>query len=84
MLAAGDRGLISASVLQALGPQGAIVNVARESLVDESALIDALTLGALGAAALDIYRDGPASPRRGADIPNLFLLPTLPALPIWL
>ncbi|MCV3209351.1 2-hydroxyacid dehydrogenase [Mesorhizobium sp. YC-39] len=70
-----NRGLISASVLQALGPQGAIINVARGSLVDEGALIDALTHGALGAAALDVYQDEPALPGHWADIPNLFLSP---------
>jgi hydroxypyruvate reductase len=70
-----NRGLISASVLQALGSQSVIINVARGSLVDEDAVIDALQRGALGAAALDVYQDEPTSPKRWADVPHTFLSP---------
>jgi hydroxypyruvate reductase len=70
-----NRGLISASVLQALGPQSVLINVARGSLVDEDAVIDALRRGALGAAALDVYQDEPTSPKRWADVPHTFLSP---------
>jgi hydroxypyruvate reductase len=71
----GNRGLISADVLQALGPKGVIINVARGSLVDEDAVIDALRRGALGAAALDVYQLEPTSPERWAGVPNVFLSP---------
>jgi hydroxypyruvate reductase len=70
-----NRGLISAGVLQALGPESAISNVARGSLVDEEAVIEALRRGTLGAAALDVYQDEPTSPERWADVPEAFLSP---------
>jgi hydroxypyruvate reductase len=70
-----NRGLISKSVLQALGSQGVIINVARGSLVDEEAVIDALRRDALCAAALDVYQDEPTVPDRWADVPNTFLSP---------
>jgi lactate dehydrogenase-like 2-hydroxyacid dehydrogenase len=70
-----NRGLINASVLQALGSHSVIINVARGSLVDEDAVIDALRRGVLGAAALDVYQDEPASPKRWADVPHTFLSP---------
>jgi len=70
-----NRGLISATVLRALGPQGVIINVARGSLVDEAAVIDALRRGTLGAAALDVYRDEPTSHSLWADVPHIYLSP---------
>ena len=52
---AGTHHLIDAAVLAALGPQGCLVNVARGSVVDEAALIDALRSGAIAGAALDVF-----------------------------
>jgi lactate dehydrogenase-like 2-hydroxyacid dehydrogenase len=48
---AASRGIVSRAVLEALGPGGALVNVARGSLVDEPALVELLTAGRLGGAA---------------------------------
>lgn len=70
-----NRGLISAEVIRALGPQGLLVNVARGQLVDEDALIAALQSGALGQAALDVFAYEPTDPARWADTPNAVLTP---------
>ena len=70
-----NRGLISGEVLDALGPQGLLVNVARGQLVDEDALIAALGDGRLGQAALDVFADDPTDPARWAEVPNVVLTP---------
>ena len=70
-----NRGMISAAILDALGPNGLLVNVARGQLVDEDALIDALRAGRLGGAALDVYAQEPTDPARWADVPNCILTP---------
>ena len=70
-----NRGLISRSVIEALGPNGLLVNVARGQLVDEDALIAALKDGRLGAAALDVFAQEPTDPARWTDVPNVVLTP---------
>lgn len=72
---ADNRGLISAEVIEALGPQGLLVNVARGSLVDEDALIQALKTGRLGQAALDVFETEPTPGDRWAGVPNVVLTP---------
>jgi lactate dehydrogenase-like 2-hydroxyacid dehydrogenase len=70
-----NRGLISKAVIEALGPNGLLVNVARGQVVDEEALIAALKDGRLGAAALDVFEQEPTPAARWADVPNTVLTP---------
>jgi lactate dehydrogenase-like 2-hydroxyacid dehydrogenase len=70
-----NENLISGEVIDALGPQGLLVNVARGQLVDEDALITALREGRLGGAALDVYRQEPTPIARWHDVPNVILTP---------
>ena len=70
-----NRGLISREVIEALGADGLLVNVARGQLVDEDALIEALNAGKLGHAALDVFETEPTDPARWADVPNTTLTP---------
>lgn len=56
------RGLINAAVLDALGPDSYLVNVARGSVIDEPALIAALDAGRIAGAALDVLVDEPNVP----------------------
>lgn len=70
-----NRGMISSEIIDALGPNGLLINVARGQLVDEDALIAALRDGRLGQAALDVFLDEPTDPARWADVPNTVLTP---------
>lgn len=72
---AATRKLIDAAVLKALGPKGILVNVARGSVVDESALIEALESGTLGGAALDVFENEPNVPDRLKALPHVVLAP---------
>ena len=72
---AGNVGMIDAQVMGALGPNGLLVNVSRGQVVDEDALIAALRSGALGGAALDVFREEPTDPARWADVPRTILAP---------
>ncbi len=68
-------GLISAEVLEALGPDGLLVNVSRGQVVDEDALIAALRAGRLGMAALDVFQTEPTPAARWHGVPNVVLTP---------
>ena len=59
---AATRGLISRAVLEALGPGGFFVNIARGSVVDEVALVELLQAGRLAGAGLDVFVDEPNVP----------------------
>jgi lactate dehydrogenase-like 2-hydroxyacid dehydrogenase len=72
---AATRGLVSRPVLEALGPQGCLVNVARGALVDEPALVDLLVSGRLGGAALDVFADEPNVPEALLTLDNVVLSP---------
>jgi lactate dehydrogenase-like 2-hydroxyacid dehydrogenase len=72
---ASTRGIVSRRVLEALGPQGRLVNVARGSLVDEEAMIELLESGGLGGAGLDVFADEPRVPERLRRLENVVLTP---------
>jgi lactate dehydrogenase-like 2-hydroxyacid dehydrogenase len=69
------RHLVSAAVLDALGREGTLVNVARGSVVDEAALISALTQGRLGFAALDVFDNEPQVSPALLALPNVIVQP---------
>jgi len=74
--ARGDAaGLICADVIEAVGPRGCVVNVARGQVVDEDALIAALKDGRLGMAGLDVFAEEPTPPARWEGVPNTVLTP---------
>lgn len=75
---AGTRHLVNAELLQALGKgrgEGILINVARGSVVDEPALIDALERGVIASAALDVFADEPNVPQRLRNLPQVVLAP---------
>ena len=73
--AATTRSLVDRAVLDALGPQGVLVNVARGSVIDEPALVEALVQGRLGAAGLDVFEHEPHVPAALLSLPNVSLAP---------
>lgn len=71
------RGMVDQQVLEALGPGGVLINVARGAIVDEPALIAALSTGSLGGAGLDVYAHEPEVPQGLLDLDQVVLLPHL-------
>jgi len=67
--------MINAEVLKALGPRGVLVNVARGSVVDEPALVQALKSGTILAAGLDVFAAEPNVPDELKTMQNVILLP---------
>lgn len=67
--------LVDADVIEALGPDGVLVNIGRGSVVDEAALVDALVEGRLGGAGLDVFADEPHVPAALLDLDHVVLLP---------
>ncbi|WP_449044137.1 2-hydroxyacid dehydrogenase [Paracoccus versutus] len=67
--------IVNREVIEALGPEGVLVNVSRASNIDEQALIAALQDGRLGAAALDVFDNEPRIDPRFLDLPNVLLQP---------
>lgn len=72
---AGTAGIIGKSVFEALGPNGFFINVARGSVVDEPALIDAMTKGTIAGAGLDVFVNEPAIDTRFLTLPNTVIQP---------
>lgn len=76
--AAGGPGtgkIVNAEIFEALGPDGALINVSRGSIVDEPALVEALASGRLGAAGLDVFADEPNVPKELFTMDHVVLTP---------
>lgn len=69
------RGLVSKDVIAELGPRGYLINIARGSVVDQDALVEALLDGRLAGAGLDVFTDEPKVPEQLFDLSNVVLLP---------
>ncbi|MFC5496238.1 2-hydroxyacid dehydrogenase [Caenimonas terrae] len=67
--------VVDAKVLDALGPDGVLVNIARGTLVDTDAVADALRDRRIWAAALDVYEGEPTPPARLLEFDNAVLTP---------
>ncbi|WP_424985323.1 2-hydroxyacid dehydrogenase [Microbulbifer sp. S227A] len=72
---AGTRHLINRDVIDALGSEGILVNVSRGSVVDETAMVQALREGRLGGAGLDVFEAEPRVPSELFDMDNVVLQP---------
>ncbi len=68
-------GIVNRAVLEALGPEGGLVNISRGSVVDEPALVSALQDGRLGSAALDVFAAEPKVPEALLAMENVVLQP---------
>lgn len=71
----GTRKLVDRAVLEALGPDGYLINIARGSVVDEDALVESLAVGALAGAGLDVFVNEPNVPAELLDLDNVVLFP---------
>jgi lactate dehydrogenase-like 2-hydroxyacid dehydrogenase len=69
------RNIVNRPVLQALGPQGILVNIARGGVVDEPALIDSLKAGEISGAGLDVFADEPHVPEALRTLDNVVMTP---------
>jgi lactate dehydrogenase-like 2-hydroxyacid dehydrogenase len=67
--------IVSREVLEALGPEGRIVNMGRGTLIDEAAMVEMLVSGKLGGAALDVFEDEPQVPEALFALDNVVLSP---------
>lgn len=72
---ASTRHLVSREVLDALGPQGFLINVARGSVIDEAALVQALIHKRIAGAGLDVFDAEPQVPEALFELDNVVLLP---------
>jgi hydroxypyruvate reductase len=69
------KGLVSREVIEALGPHGCLINVARGSVIDEPELVEALVQGKLGGAGLDVFASEPDVPEALLGLDNVVLQP---------
>ena len=69
------RHIVGRDVIEALGPEGMLINISRASNIDEEALLEALETGKLGSAALDVFEGEPNLNPRFLTLPNVLLQP---------
>ena len=74
---ASTQNMINAEVLKALGPNGIVVNMARGSVIDEPALIEALKSRTIHSAGLDVFAKEPHVPKELMEMDHIVLLPHL-------
>ena len=72
---AATRHIVSKDVIEALGPEGMLINISRASNIDEDALLDALEARTLGSAALDVFEGEPKLNPRFLKLDNVLLQP---------
>ena len=78
IIAPGGKGtekIVSRQVLEALGPDGYVVNMARGTLIDEAAMVELLASKKLGGAALDVFEKEPQVPEALFALDNVVLSP---------
>jgi lactate dehydrogenase-like 2-hydroxyacid dehydrogenase len=80
---AATQNMINAEVLEALGPKGILINMARGSVVDEPALIHALKNKTIYSAGLDVYVKEPEVPKELMEMDNIVLFPHLGSASEW-
>ncbi len=71
------QNMINAEVLKALGPRGVVINMARGSVVDEPALIEALKNRTIYSAGLDVFAKEPHVPKELIEMDHIVLFPHL-------
>ncbi|WP_404287083.1 2-hydroxyacid dehydrogenase [Glutamicibacter arilaitensis] len=69
--------LVDANVLSSVGPQGFVINIARGSVIDEAALVNALENNLIAGAGLDVFAHEPSVPQGLLELDNVVLLPHL-------
>ncbi|BBZ42144.1 2-hydroxyacid dehydrogenase [Mycobacterium conspicuum] len=69
------RHLVDRRVLEALGPEGYLINIARGSVVDQDAMVELLAGGGLAGAGLDVFADEPRVPTELFGLDNVVLFP---------
>lgn len=72
---AATKHMVNKEVLEALGPNGVVINVARGSVIDEQALVEALRNKTILSAGLDVFEDEPKVPQALIDMEHVVLLP---------
>ena len=72
---AATRHIVGRQVIEALGPEGMLINISRASNIDEEALLEALETGELGSAALDVFEGEPKLNPRFLALDNVLLQP---------
>jgi lactate dehydrogenase-like 2-hydroxyacid dehydrogenase len=74
---AATKNMINKEVLEALGPRGILINMARGSVVDEPALIEALKNKTIYSAGLDVFAQEPKVPKELIEMDHVVLFPHL-------